>query len=64
LHLFLEKKQKESLKKITVVKEIQADENKVKAIKLKAEKDKKDIVMTMIKESEELEKLALKQVNV
>jgi hypothetical protein len=60
----LEKKQKESLKKITVVKEIQADENKVKAIKLKAEKDKKDIVMTMIKESEELEKLALKQVNV
>jgi hypothetical protein len=31
---------------------------------LKAEKDKKDIVMTMIKESEELEKLALKQVNV
>ena len=42
--------------------EIQEEESKVKAIKQKVEKDKKALVMSMIKESEELEQLALKKV--
>lgn len=58
----VEKRRIESFKKNIIVKEIQANETKVKAMKLKAENDKKEIVANMIKESEELERSALAQV--
>ena len=58
----IEKRKKDTLKKNMLVKEIQEDEIKVKEIKLNVERDKKAIVMQMIKESGELEQLALKQV--
>lgn len=62
--LIQEKKRNEAVKRTLLVEKTLVDESKVKATKLKVEKDKRLIVQNMIRESEELEKVALKQMEI